>query len=268
MTSLLAEPTIPHVSDSADTKPSANAPTKRRHDLDALRAIAMLLGIVLHAAISFAPIPWAVSDSQQSESYGVLFACIHGFRMPLFFLLSGFFTAMLWRRRGLGGLIRQRLKRIALPLFIGLFTIIPAMWVVTIYVSRTGASVGDDVSDAVIAGDIDRLRAALEKPQVDVNRLHSGSGASPLSTAVFLDKPRNGGDVDRSRRGCEPTQPRRRDTVARRGIYGTRHGRRNADRGGGGHEGDRRDGANATRSASNRLWNHEFYRRPIWDAAR
>jgi peptidoglycan/LPS O-acetylase OafA/YrhL len=32
-------------------------PFDRRHDLDALRAIAMLLGIVLHAALSFAPIP-------------------------------------------------------------------------------------------------------------------------------------------------------------------------------------------------------------------
>ncbi len=61
----------------------------------------MLLGIVLHAALSFAPIPWTVRDSQQNEFYYVLFACIHGFRMPLFFMLSGFFTAMLWRKRGL-----------------------------------------------------------------------------------------------------------------------------------------------------------------------
>ena len=71
------------------------APFDRRHDLDALRAVAMLLGIVLHAALSFAPIPWTVSDSQQGEFYYVLFACIHGFRMPLFFMLSGFFTACL-----------------------------------------------------------------------------------------------------------------------------------------------------------------------------
>ena len=44
----------------------------------------MLLGIVLHAALSFAPIPWAVKDSQQSDFYYVLFAGIHGFRMPLY----------------------------------------------------------------------------------------------------------------------------------------------------------------------------------------
>lgn len=32
----------------------------------------MLLGIVLHAALSFAPIPWSVEDSQQSDFYYVL----------------------------------------------------------------------------------------------------------------------------------------------------------------------------------------------------
>lgn len=67
----------------------------------------MLLGTVLHAALSFSTIPWTVKDSQQGEFYNLLFAAIHGFRMPLFFMLSGFFTAMLWRKRGLGALVRQ-----------------------------------------------------------------------------------------------------------------------------------------------------------------
>ena len=71
----------------------------RRYDLDALRATAMLLGIVLHAGLSFTPFPWAVQDTQQSDFFGLLFAAIHGFRMPVFFVLSGFFTAMLWRGR-------------------------------------------------------------------------------------------------------------------------------------------------------------------------
>jgi len=45
---------------------------------------------------------------------------IHGFRMPLFFLLSGFFTAMLWQSRGLQRLWRHRLNRLGLPLAAGL----------------------------------------------------------------------------------------------------------------------------------------------------
>ena len=110
---------------------------ERRHDLDALRAIAMLLGIALHAMISFIPgigAGWAVEDSQASEGFGLMLAWIHGFRMPLFFLISGFFTMMLLRKRGLGALLLHRFKRIFLPLVIGVFTIVPAVWGVSIYV--------------------------------------------------------------------------------------------------------------------------------------
>ncbi|MEO2025089.1 MAG: acyltransferase family protein [Fuerstiella sp.] len=163
-------------------------PFDRRHDLDALRAIAMLLGIVLHAALSFAPIPWTVKDSQQSDFYYGLFAFLHGFRMPLFFMLSGFFTAMLWRKRGLGGLIKQRLKRIALPLFIGCLTIVPAMWAVSYFVSRPSSAESQHpaVWEAIVAGDTDRVRTAIESSEIEVDVASPDSGASMLTVAVFL----------------------------------------------------------------------------------
>ena len=56
---------------------------------------------------------------------GNLIAVIHGFRMPLFFLLSGFFSGMLWESRGLRRLWRHRLRRIGIPLLVGMFTVIP-----------------------------------------------------------------------------------------------------------------------------------------------
>ena len=47
---------------------------------------------------------------------------IHGFRMPLFFFVSGFFTMMMWQGRGSRGLLIHRSKRIVLPFFVfGLF---------------------------------------------------------------------------------------------------------------------------------------------------
>ena len=70
----------------------------RRCDLDALRAFAMLMGIVLHGAISFAPghnVLWGVQDVEASNWFSLLIGSIHGWRMPLFFLVSGFFTTML-----------------------------------------------------------------------------------------------------------------------------------------------------------------------------
>ncbi|MFK7766891.1 MAG: acyltransferase family protein [Mariniblastus sp.] len=162
------------------------SPVKRRHDLDSLRAVAMLLGIVLHAALAFSPIPWTVKDSQQGEFYYVLFAAIHGFRMPLFFLLSGFFTAMLWRKRGLGGLIQQRLKRILLPLVIGCFTIIPVMWAVSIFVSQAPTdSLETKYFDAAVAGDVETVRSAIESKKIAIDMLHPSSGASMLTSAAF-----------------------------------------------------------------------------------
>ena len=98
----------------------------RRYDLDALRGFAMLLGIVLHAAIPFIPY-WTKGDSG-GELLMVVVGCIHGFRMPLFFMLSGFFTTMLWRRRGLQDVVKHRLRRVALPLLAGVFTVLPLVW--------------------------------------------------------------------------------------------------------------------------------------------
>ncbi|MCG8649157.1 MAG: acyltransferase family protein [Pirellulales bacterium] len=152
-----------------------------------MRAIAMLLGIVLHAALSFSPIPWTVKDSQQSDFYYVLFAGIHGFRMPLFFMLSGFFTAMLWRKRGLGGLIKQRSKRIVLPLFLGCLTIVPAMWAVSIFVNQPSQAETQnaEVWEALVAGDTDRVRSAIESSEIGVHAV-SKDGASLLTVAVFF----------------------------------------------------------------------------------
>jgi len=174
-------------SPSTSTIPPVQPTINRRHDLDALRAIAMLLGIVLHAALSFSPIPWTVKDAQQSDVYYVLFAGIHGFRMPLFFMLSGFFTAMLWRKRGLGGLIKQRLKRIALPLFLGCLTIVPAMWAVGYVVSQPSPTGSQNAAvwEAVVAGDTDRVRSAIESAEIGVDAV-SQDGASLLTVAVFL----------------------------------------------------------------------------------
>ena len=97
----------------------------RRYDLDALRGFAMLLGIALHAGLSLTPFPWPVQDTRQNELFGLFFAAVHGFRMPLFFLLSGFFTAMLWRGRGVKPLLAHRFRRVFLPLLLGLVTIVP-----------------------------------------------------------------------------------------------------------------------------------------------
>ena len=89
----------------------------RLHALDNLRAILMWLGIVLHVTAIYAvqPLPNAWRDEQRTLFADLLVTSIHAMRMPAFFILAGFFTAMLALSRGPQGLVRHRLARLALP---------------------------------------------------------------------------------------------------------------------------------------------------------
>lgn len=111
--------------------------TQRRTDLDALRSFAMLLGIALHASLSFFAFPWPVHDTRHSDLLPLFLVAVHGFRMPLFFLLSGYFTTLVYRRRGLRSLLEQRFQRIVLPLVIAAATIMPLETVLKGFAHRT-----------------------------------------------------------------------------------------------------------------------------------
>ena len=99
----------------------------RLHELDALRAFWMLLGVVLHAAVLMFPGDWPEEyiESSMPGLYDEIFHFIHGFRMQVFFMLSGFFAMLLWNRRGTKEMIKHRLIRIGIPLAFGALTIIP-----------------------------------------------------------------------------------------------------------------------------------------------
>jgi len=102
---------------------------ERLHALDALRAIAMMLGVWIHAAIPYIeripPFYWAVSDPEKSTSISLSVMFIHSWRMEVFFLLSGFFTAMLVLRRGAMPTLKHRAKRLLLPLVLAMLILQP-----------------------------------------------------------------------------------------------------------------------------------------------
>ena len=151
----------------------------------------MLLGIALHASLSFFPGFWIVLDRDADSDgwFDELFHAVHGFRMPLFVLLSGFFTTMLWRRRGTGRLVRHRLERIALPFAI---FVLPMGLLMTWTVEHaTDAGVedyiaeNDDIWAAVFFGNEDAVAALLDDG-VDVNAQNFAEGGdTPLHTAAF-----------------------------------------------------------------------------------
>jgi len=102
---------------------------QRHHGLDALRGGMLLLGIVLHGATFYLVEPPATlpfpTDRNNFRLFDLLFHFIHAFRMPVFFLLAGFFAARLVERRGLWGGYRDRAARVLAPLLVGMVTILP-----------------------------------------------------------------------------------------------------------------------------------------------
>ncbi len=109
-------PLLPREAD-APVAPAATAAT-REHDLDNLRAAAMMLGVLLHAGLAYAEPAqaiWLATDPRSSVVIDAAIWLIHLFRMPLFFLISGYLAHGLLARRGTGGYLRNRLIRIAAP---------------------------------------------------------------------------------------------------------------------------------------------------------
>ena len=91
----------------------------RFHNLDFLRAFAMMMGLVIHAPILFT-MPDVARDFQIEnipalESWGwLVMGFISNWRMPLFFLLSGFFAVLVIEKKGNPYFIKDRIIRIGI----------------------------------------------------------------------------------------------------------------------------------------------------------
>ncbi|MDP6868735.1 MAG: acyltransferase family protein [Acidimicrobiales bacterium] len=174
--------------------PSDVSSARRWHDLDALRGFAMLIGIGLHASLAFFPSFWPVQDKGTSTGgpFDEFLIAVHGFRMPLFFLLSGFFTAMLWRRRGTMALVSHRVRRIVLPLALGLVTIVPIVdWASERGIESStenwavGAAEKGDIWFPILLGHAAAIPVAVVNgADVDVRGEDQGT---PLHLAAFMD---------------------------------------------------------------------------------
>jgi peptidoglycan/LPS O-acetylase OafA/YrhL len=175
----------------------------RRGDLDALRGFAMLLGIVLHAILAYFPFPWVVQDPFQSPQPDLLqrllllaYAAIHGFRLPLFFLLSGFFTMLVFSRRGIRAVLEQRALRLLLPLAIAMTTILPVTslvvgWAVERSTAATAAR--SPLQGRILAGDAAGVRELLAK---DPGLPAADSAADPISHLAPLSLAAMAGDTE------------------------------------------------------------------------
>ena len=96
--------------------------TDRFPSLDFLRAFALLMGVLIHVLMLFLE-PFDGSEPRLGAS--IIFIWIHTWRMPLFMLLAGFFTALSLSKRDVGNYALNRLIRLGAPILL-LWSVIPA----------------------------------------------------------------------------------------------------------------------------------------------
>ena len=114
--------------------------TERIHSLDSLRAIMMLLGLVLHSAITYGVIDygagWSLKDSGATHlSNDFIFGFIHAFRMQIFFIVAGFFGAMLFYERKPLKMVKNRISRIVFPFIVFVLLLWPTIVFTFVYTS-------------------------------------------------------------------------------------------------------------------------------------
>lgn len=95
--------------------------SERLHHLDALRALTMVLILPFHALVLIG-LRGGLDDVEASILW-----TIHVFRLPLFFLVAGFFAALLVKAKGVRELLRNRAVRIGIPLLTGVLAVVPVI---------------------------------------------------------------------------------------------------------------------------------------------
>jgi glucan biosynthesis protein C len=87
--------------------------------LDLLRSSMMMLGLFMHSSLTYGLSVkefWHINDINATNIFFDIAALfIHYFRMPVFFLLGGFFGALLYHEKGGRYLLLNRTKRILIP---------------------------------------------------------------------------------------------------------------------------------------------------------
>lgn len=109
--------------------PSREPARRPLRGLDAVRAAAVVAVVALHSGMPYLthPMPglaWSVRDAA-SPTVDFAFWSIELIVMPLFLIIAGFLAAETLTRRGPMGLVKNRGKRLLIPLVFGMVVVLP-----------------------------------------------------------------------------------------------------------------------------------------------
>lgn len=105
---------------------SIDRPAERRHDLDWLRAFAILALLFFHSAMPFvAEWDWHIRNAETSRLLHEFNFFISRFRMALLFVIAGMAAHFVLRRRSVAGFLKDRAARLLVPLAFGTLVIVP-----------------------------------------------------------------------------------------------------------------------------------------------
>jgi Acyltransferase family len=103
---------------------------ERLNWIDWLKVLVVVGAFVFHAAQPFVVTEWLIMDTDKSLPLSVASGFGYLFGMPLMFFLAGAATWLAVERRGIGGHAGLRLRRLLIPLLIGLVILGPPQaWV-------------------------------------------------------------------------------------------------------------------------------------------
>ena len=94
----------------------STVPAQREYFLDSIRAWLMLLGIPFHISLIYSSHVWHVNSAESSWWLTLFNDFIHSFRMQVFFVISGYFSYMLFLRYPLKHWWKVRVERVGIPM--------------------------------------------------------------------------------------------------------------------------------------------------------
>ena len=112
---------------------------QREYFLDSIRAWLMLLGVPFHVSLIYSTQTWSVNSLAPSEWLTILNDFIHAFRMQVFFVISGYFSYMLFLRYTPSDWLKLRVERVGIPMLTAIPLItLPQFYLLKEWTSKIG----------------------------------------------------------------------------------------------------------------------------------